>query len=52
MGEDILKNTRKIHQAKKDLTQEQLAELDGMNRTTINMEERNVHYLENLNKIN
>jgi DNA-binding XRE family transcriptional regulator len=52
MSEDILKNTRKIHQAKKELTQEQPAELVGVIRTTINKEERNVHYSEHLNKIN
>ena len=40
MGEDILKNTIKVQRAKKDLTQEQLAELVGVTRTTINFVER------------
>ena len=39
MGEDILKNTIKVQRAKKDLTQEQLAELVGVTRTTINFVE-------------
>jgi putative transcriptional regulator len=40
MGENILKNSIKVHRAKKDLTQEQLAELVGVTRTTINFVER------------
>jgi putative transcriptional regulator len=40
MGEDILKNTIKVQRAKKDLTQEELAELVGVTRTTINFVER------------
>lgn len=40
MGENILKNTIKVQRAKKDLTQEQLAELVGVTRTTINFVER------------
>jgi putative transcriptional regulator len=40
MGEDILKNTIKVQRAKKDLTQEELAGLVGVTRTTINYVER------------
>lgn len=40
MGENILKNNIKVHRAKKDLTQEQLADLVGVTRTTINFVER------------
>lgn len=40
MGENILKNNIKVLRAKKDLTQEQLAELVGVTRTTINFVER------------
>lgn len=40
MGKNILKNTIKVQRAKKDLTQEQLAELVGVTRTTINFVER------------
>ncbi len=40
MGEDILKNRIKVQRAMKDLTQEQLAELVGVTRTTINFVER------------
>lgn len=40
MGENILKNSMKVQRAKKDLTQEQLAELVGVTRTTINFVER------------
>ena len=40
MGENILRNTIKVQRAKKDLTQEQLAELVGVTRTTINFVER------------
>jgi putative transcriptional regulator len=36
MGEKQLRNTLKIQRAKKDLTQEQLAELVGVTRKTIN----------------
>jgi putative transcriptional regulator len=40
MGEDILKNTIKVQRAKKDITQEGLAELVGVTRTTIHYVER------------
>ena len=40
MAENILKNSIKVQRAKKDLTQEQLAELVGVTRTTINFVER------------
>jgi putative transcriptional regulator len=40
MSENILKNSIKVQRAKKDLTQEQLAELVGVTRTTINFVER------------
>ena len=40
MGKNVLKNTIKVQRAKKDLTQEQLAELVGATRTTINFVER------------
>jgi putative transcriptional regulator len=40
MGEDILKNTIKVQRAKKDLTQEELAGLVGVTRTTIHYVER------------
>jgi putative transcriptional regulator len=40
MGENILINSIKVQRAKKDLTQEQLAELVGVTRTTINFVER------------
>lgn len=40
MAKTILGNTMKIQRAKKDLTQEQLAELVGVTRTTINLIER------------
>ena len=40
MGSKILKNTIKVQRAKKDLTQEKLAELVGVTRTTINSVER------------
>lgn len=36
MEERLLKNTIKVQRAKKDLTQEQLAELVGVTRKTIN----------------
>jgi putative transcriptional regulator len=36
MVEKILNNTLKVQRAKKDLTQEQLAELVGVTRKTIN----------------
>jgi putative transcriptional regulator len=36
MAEKQLRNTLKIQRAKKDLTQEQLAELVGVTRKTIN----------------
>jgi putative transcriptional regulator len=40
MSPVILKNTIKVQRAKKDLTQEQLAELVGVTRKTINSIER------------
>ena len=40
MGENILRNNIKVQRAKKDLTQERLAELVGVTRTTINFIER------------
>ena len=40
MAKNILGNTIKVQRAKKDLTQEQLAELVGVTRTTINLIER------------
>ena len=36
MSEKMLQNTLKVQRAKKDLTQEQLAELVGVTRKTIN----------------
>ncbi len=43
MGEKKLKNTLKVQRAKKDLTQEQLAELVGVTRKTINTVENGVY---------
>lgn len=40
MSEKILSNTIKVQRAKKDLTQEQLAELVGVTRKTINTVEK------------
>jgi len=40
MAKNILRNTIKVQRAKKDLTQEQLADLVGVTRTTINFVER------------
>ena len=40
MTEKLLKNTIKIQRAKKDLTQEQLAQLVGVTRKTINTIEK------------
>ena len=40
MGKNILGNTIKVQRAKKDLTQEQLSEIVGVTRTTINLIER------------
>ena len=40
MAKNILGNTIKVQRAKKDLTQEQLAGLVGVTRTTINLIER------------
>ena len=40
MSRNILGNTIKVQRAKKDLTQEQLSEIVGVTRTTINLIER------------
>ena len=40
MAEKLIKNTIKIQRAKKDLTQEQLAQLVGVTRKTINTVEK------------
>jgi putative transcriptional regulator len=40
MGEYLLKNTIKVQRAKKNIIQEELAELVGVTRTTINFVER------------
>ncbi|MFW6128675.1 MAG: helix-turn-helix transcriptional regulator [Candidatus Aminicenantaceae bacterium] len=40
MAKNILGNTIKVQRAKKDLTQEQLSEIVGVTRTTINLIER------------
>lgn len=40
MTDNILKNNIKVFRAKNDLTQERLAELVGVTRTTINFVER------------
>ena len=40
MPEKILKNTLKVQRAKKDLTQEQLAQMVGVTRKTINTVEK------------
>mgnify|MGYP001081215581 CR=1 FL=1 len=40
MDKNILRNNMKVHRAKKDITQEHLAELVGVTRTTINFVER------------
>lgn len=40
MTENRLRNTIKVQRAKKNLTQEQLSELVGVTRTTINFVER------------
>jgi putative transcriptional regulator len=40
MTENILRNTIKVQRAKKNLTQEQLSEVVGVTRTTINFVER------------
>jgi putative transcriptional regulator len=40
MTEKILKNTLKVQRAKKDLTQEQLAQMVGVTRKTINTVEK------------
>jgi putative transcriptional regulator len=40
MAEKILINTLKVQRAKKDLTQEQLAQLVGVTRKTINTVEK------------
>ena len=43
MAEKILNNTLKVQRAKKDLTQEQLAELVGVTRKTINTIENRIY---------
>jgi len=43
MQDKRLKNTLKVHRARKDLTQEQLAELVGVTRKTINTVENGVY---------
>ena len=40
MGKNILKNNIKVFRAKMDITQEQLAGMVGVTRTTINFVER------------
>jgi len=40
MAEKILKNTLKVQRARKDLTQEQLAQMVGVTRKTINTVEK------------
>ncbi len=40
MSKDILKNSIKVQRAKKDITQEDLAGMVGVTRTTINYVER------------
>jgi putative transcriptional regulator len=41
MGENKIRNSLKVQRAKNDLTQEQLAELVGVTRKTINTVENN-----------
>ena len=43
MGDNKIRNTLKVHRAKRDLTQEQLAELVGVTRKTINTVENGVY---------
>jgi len=43
MGENKIRNTLRIQRAKKDLTQEQLAELVGVTRKTINTVENGIY---------
>jgi putative transcriptional regulator len=43
MGENKIRNTLKVQRAKNDLTQEQLAELVGVTRKTINTVENGVY---------
>lgn len=43
MPENLLTNTLKVQRAKKDLTQEELAELVQVTRKTINTVENNVY---------
>jgi len=43
MGENKISNTLKVQRAKRDLTQEQLAELVGVTRKTINTVENGVY---------
>jgi len=43
MGDNKIRNTLKVQRAKRDLTQEQLAELVGVTRKTINTVENGVY---------
>jgi putative transcriptional regulator len=43
MGENKIRNTLKVQRAMRDLTQEQLAELVGVTRKTINTVENGVY---------
>ena len=43
MGENKIRNTLKVQRATRDLTQEQLAELVGVTRKTINTVENGVY---------
>lgn len=43
MGENKIRNTLKVQRARRDLTQEQLAELVGVTRKTINTVENGVY---------
>jgi putative transcriptional regulator len=43
MGENKIRNSLKVQRAKNDLTQEQLAELVGVTRKTINTVENGVY---------
>lgn len=43
MGEDLLKNTLKVHRAMKDWTQEELARRIGVTRKTVNTIENGIY---------